>query len=238
METEIVKVEDGSQGVHLTDVMAAVAALPQTETFDSRQERARKACEAAGIVWPGTILPPGTALYSSGVDKLKSDRAAWRRLPLASDVVGLVEEALAAEDRKDFPVNVGEMRLRPMDGRLVHAAHVDDKRPKFGLGYGPHTLRQLVAQIDPLDDAPRGFSSALLYLSDQERAEILNKRIERTKPETAVTLRTRVPHEGDRIARAALSGKYGSVTDYDISRALGEVMVATADRTEIGRAHV
>jgi hypothetical protein len=213
----------------MTQTQMQTVTQPQAETFVSRQERARKACEAAGIVWPGTILPEGTALYSSGVEKLKSDRAAWQRLPLASEVVGLVEEALRMEDRKDYPMAVGQLRLRPMDGRLVQARSIDDSRPDFGLGYGPHTLRQLVAQIDPLDNAPRGFSSALLYLSDQERAEILNKRIERVKPETVVTLRTRVPHSGDRIARAALSGKYGSVTDFDIARAVGEVV--TGDRS-------
>jgi hypothetical protein len=209
-----------------TAVVPATATTTATVTNDfvSRQETARRACEAAGIVWPGTILPEGTALYSSGVDKLKSDRAAWRRLPIAGEVVGLVGTALAAEDRKDYGIKVSDLRLRPRDGRLVHADHINDQRTDFGLGYGPHTLRQLVTQVDPLDDAPRGFSSALLYLSDQERAEIVNKRIARTEPGTAVTLRTRVPHSGSRIARAALSGKYGSVTDVDIADALGQVM--------------
>ena len=82
MGTEIVKVEPQD----VTDVVKSY-----TQPFESRQERARKACEAAGIVWPGTILPPGTALYSSGVEKLKSDRAAWQRLPIASEVVVLAE---------------------------------------------------------------------------------------------------------------------------------------------------
>lgn len=203
--------------------------VPVPEGFESRQERARKACEAAGIVWPGTILPPGTALYSSGVETLKNDRAAWRRLPLAGEVVGLVRDALKAEERRDYPANVANLRLRPLDGRIVSAKYIDEPRPNFGLGYGPHTLRQLVAQIDPLDDAPRGFASALLYLSDQERAEIVNKRIAKTSAETAVTLRTRLPHEGDtRIARAALSKVYGSVTDHDVAMALGDVLSGDA----------
>lgn len=190
----------------------------------SRQEAARQACEAAGIVWPGTILPPGTALYSSGVESLKSYRQAWRQLPVAGEVVGLVADALQAEDRKDVAENVGHLRFRKMDGRLVRAENIDNTVPEFGLGYGPHTLRQLVQQIDPLDNAPRGFSAALLYLSDQERAEILNKRLAVTDPETAIVLRTKKAHEGDRICRAALSKVYGSVTDHDIAGALGETL--------------
>lgn len=202
-----------------TTVLAPVAGVDI-----SRQEAARLACEQAGIVWPGTILPPGTALYSSGVEKLKNDRAAWRRLPVASEVIGLVAAALAAEDRRDYTENVAGLAFRPTDGRLVRASHLNEKVP--GLGYGAHTLRQLVAQIDPLDNAPKGFANALLYLTDQERAEILNKRIRETNAETAIVLRTRLTHSGqtDRIARAALSEVYGSVTDHDLAGAIGEVM--------------
>src|SRR5258705_2635863 len=100
-----------------TEIVTTV--VPTTPDFKSRQEQARLACEAAGIVWPGTILPEGTALYSSGVETLKNDRAAWQRLPIASEVIGLVETALASEQRKDFEVNVEDLRLRPTDGRIV-----------------------------------------------------------------------------------------------------------------------
>jgi hypothetical protein len=48
------------------------AELATSEGFDTRQERARQACEAAGITWPGTWLPEGTALYQSGADKLRA----------------------------------------------------------------------------------------------------------------------------------------------------------------------
>jgi len=197
----------------------------------SRQEAARQACEAAGIVWPGTILPPGTALYSSGVEKLKNDRAAWRRLPKASEVVGLVAAALASEDRRDFPINVHELRLRPTDGRIVRSENVGNPDPMIGLGYGPHSFRQLMAQVDPLDPAPRGFANALLFLTDQERAEIVNKRIGLTKDSTSVVLRTKMPHrsDGGRIARAALSKVYGSVTDHDIAGIIGEVLSEMGD---------
>jgi hypothetical protein len=115
------------------------AALATTDTPDhvSRQEAARKACEEAGIVWPGTILPPGTALYSSGVETLKNDRAAWRRLPLAASVVGLVAQALEAEARKDLPNElVAGLRFRLTDGRMVRKANLENTNPAFGLGYG------------------------------------------------------------------------------------------------------
>lgn len=205
--------------------MTTQLAVP-TNDFQTRQEQARLACEAAGIVWPGTILPEGTALYSSGVETLKNDRAAWRRLPVAGEVIGLVAAALAAEDRQDFKdEKVGGLRFRVTDGRLTRKGHEATTGSQAALGYGPHTLRQLVQQIDPLDNAPRGFSAALLYLSDQERAEILNKRLADTDPETAITLRTRLPHSGEtRIARAALSKVYGSVTDHDIAGAIGSVL--------------
>lgn len=214
----------------------AQAGDEQAGGFKSRQEAAREACEAAGIVWPGTILPPGTALWDSGVEKLRSDRATWKRLPLAAEVVGLVEAALSAEDRKDYPAVVSGLRLRPTDGRIVQAQNLG-RAVVTGLGYNAHTLRQLVAQVGPLDDAPRGFASALLYLSDRERAEIVNARLDemakRDKGETEVTLRTRLPHVGDgsRIARAALSKTYGSIPDADIARALGAVLRRGQDRT-------
>jgi hypothetical protein len=166
------------------------------------------------------------------VEKLKSDRARWRTLPLAADVLGLVQTALKAEDRKDFPEKVAGLRLRKADGRLVRAQNVDSDPAKVhGLGYGPHTLRQLVAQIDSLDDAPRGFSSALLYLNDQERAELLNSRMAKMADRsTGVTLRTRLPHysDGSRIARAALSDIYGDVTDFHLAEALG--LMAQGDK--------
>lgn len=210
-----------SDGEQLAQMPVAAAAANPDHV--SRQDAARKACEAAGIVWPGTILPPGTALYTSGADKLESDRAAWKRLPLAGEVIGLVEAALRAEDRQDYAVKVQNVRLRPRDGRLVKLGHED--RP--GLGYSPHTLRQLVQQVSPLDDAPRGFTSALVYLSDQERAEILNRRLARMTDGPDIIMRTRLPHSGDtrsRIARAALSEIYGSVTDADIAVALGRIL--------------
>lgn len=210
----------------MTQELVNVVPTVLDPNYVSRQESARRACEVAGITWPGTILPPGTALYSSGVEKLKADRAGWKRLPLASEVVALVTEALAAEDRKDFPEAVAGLRLRPSDGRIVRRENLGNPKAA-GLGYGPHTLRQLVAQVDPLDDAPRGFASALLYLEDRERAEIVNRRLDRMGDETTtVTLRTRVPHSGDRIARAALSEKYGSVTDHDIAKAVGQTLVS------------
>lgn len=214
---------------------AELAPIAASADHVTRQEAARRACENAGIVWPGTILPPGTALYESGVEKLKNDRLAWRRLPLAIEVIGLVADALQAESRKDLPnVQVAGLRFRPLDGRLVQAQNVHVTKPEFGLGYGPHSLRQLVAQIEPLDNAPRGFSSALLYLDDQERAEILNKRLAQMKTESSpeVLLRTRLPHRGDtRLVRAALSEIYGSHTDLDLATIIGATVRETGDRS-------
>lgn len=201
---------------------------PHSEAM-SRQEKARVACQLAGIEWPETILPPGTALYQSGVEKLRSDRAQWRKLPLASDVINMVEAALKLENRQDYLTDVRGLRLRPADGRIVTPDLINsDPRAFAGMAYGPHSLRQLVAQIDPLNGSPRGFANALLYLDDQERAEIVNKRILRWAdgdPKN-VTLRTRQPHYGDgTIMRAALSKIYGSVTDYDIAGALAGILV-------------
>lgn len=211
---------------------------PTVGTFATRQEQARLACEAAGIVWPGTILPEGTALYSSGVEKLKNDRAAWQRLPFARDVVGLVAAALAAEDRRDYAVNVEDIYLDEFTGRIKRLT--SDNKP--GLGYGDHSFRQLVAQIGTFDSAPKGFASALLYLTDKERAEIVNKRMIQLRqrvhafqadpnadkahdPQTIVTMRTKLPHVGSsRIARAVLSERYGSVTDHDLAGAIGAAL--------------
>ena len=130
------------------------AELATSEGFDTRQERARQACEAAGITWPGTWLPEGTALYQSGADKLRGDRARWRALPDAATAVPLVAEALAAEEPRDFTVSVGKLRLDERDGRL-RAAGSDPGTP--GLGYSDHAFRQLVQQVPGLraSEAPR-----------------------------------------------------------------------------------
>lgn len=204
-----------------------------TGGFETRQDLARQACEQAGITWPGTILPPGTALYTDGVATLRNDRRNWRRLPLAAEVIGLVASALEAEQRVDLPVLVPGVRLRKTDGRIVRLEHFEQNTPvEFGLGYGPHSFRQLVQQITPLDSSPKGFASALLYLSDQERAEIVNKRlaIMEAKDADQVMLRTKLPaNTSARIVRATLSGKYGSVTDHDIAQAIGLIM--TGDTT-------
>lgn len=196
----------------------------------TRQEAARQACEAAGIVWPGTILPPGTALYQSGVEKLRADRQRIHSLPLASKAALLVKDALASEDRQDVTDQlVGRLRL--IDLRMIDdiptRSHELGRitRGNGGLGYSDLPLRQLVAQIPAFDNAPRGFANALTYLTDIERAEIMNPRLALMEhDDTKVMLRTKLAHNGGRIVRAALTEKYGSLTDVDVAGAIAEVM--------------
>jgi hypothetical protein len=129
-----------------------------------------------------------------------------------------VAEALAAEEPRDFTVSVGKLRLDERDGRL-RAAGSDPGTP--GLGYSDHAFRQLVQQVPGLraSEAPRGMVGALLHLTDQERARIVNARVERS--EADVTLRTKVAHNGPRFARAALSERYADCDDHAVAEAIG-----------------
>lgn len=191
--------------------------------FEPRQDAARRACEEAGIVWPATILPPGTALYTSGVDTLKSDRARWAKLPDASTGVRVISAALAAEDRQDVQVKVSELRLMPDTARI--AARVNTPVPALGTsGYDAHAFRQLVAQIPHCGPgaAPRGFATSLLHLDNDELAAVLNRRLPAAT--TTVTLRTKMAHSGGRIVRAVLSEKYGDLNDIHVGQALEAVL--------------
>lgn len=189
----------------------------------TRQEATRQACLAAGINWPKTILPEGTSLYQSGVDKLRADRALWARLPDARLGIEVVTAALKAEVREDYAMTVSKLRLRPDSGRIVSEAQL--LNPKVpGLGYSPHSFRQLAQQVPGLNaaSAPRGMTSALLYLTDSERAEIVNARIGRAT--TDVTLRTKLSHNGARIARGVLSTKYADCNDIHVGEAIAQAL--------------
>ena len=142
------------------------------ENHVTRQEAARRACEAAGIDFPPTILPPGTALYESGVEKLKADRAHWARMPTVAEAVPLVIQALETEERADYDVDVNKLRLKADTGRVVSLDNLDNPDVK-GFGFSAHSFRQLMQQIPSLSsgNAPRGMTSALLHLSDHERAD-------------------------------------------------------------------
>lgn len=190
--------------------------------FETRQDAARRACEEAGIVWPATILPPGTALYTSGVDTLKSDRARWAKLPDASTGVRVISAALAAEDRKDVQVKVSELKLLSTNARLVSSEKAVS--PQMGAGYDAHAFRQLVAQIPNCGpgEAPRGFATSLLHLDNDELAAVLNRRLPAAT--TTVTLRTKMAHSGGRIVRAVLSEKYGDLNDIHVGQALEAVL--------------
>jgi hypothetical protein len=199
---------------------AAVQKSPQStllnENHETRQEEARRRAEAVGIRWPGTILPPGTALYESGVDKLTADRARWAKLPSAGDALPAVAAALEAEDRQDVTLPTAELRLHETNGRLYRVG----KEKIAPSGYNSHAFRQLVGQVPGMraGEAPRGFASALLYLSDAERAEIVNRRIH--KADKTALLRTKLTHNGQRVVRAVLSERYADVTDLHVAAAV------------------
>lgn len=207
----------------LTDSVAAKleAQKPAQPVNDpnhvTRQEAARQAAEAIGIEWPKTILPEGTALYDSGVQRLRADRAKWRKLPMAKDAIVAVKNALAAEDRRDVAdVPVNELRLHSDNARLYR----EGKSAASASGYDSHAFRQLLAQIPQCGpgEAPRGFGSSLLYLTSAERAAILNARL--PKATAKVMLRTKMAHTGQRIVRAVLSERYADVSDIHVAEGI------------------
>lgn len=188
--------------------------------FETRQEAARRACEEVGIVWPQTILPPGTALYTSGLDVLKADRARWAKLPDAHTGVRVIKAALAAEQREDFVVPVKTLGLNSSNARLGARESGANAALASGAGYDAHAFRQLVAQTPGFGagEAPRSFAGALLHLDADERAAVMNRRLPAAK--SNITLRTKMSHNGQRIVRAMLSEKYGDLNDIHVGEAL------------------
>ena len=214
MELHMDRFSQIAADLSLTD---APAVHPVDEAhFQTRQDAARRACVDAGIVWPATILPEGTALYESGTETLKADRARWQKLPDAATGVRVVKAALAAEDRRDFKVPVNELRL-DNTARLYRIGRDGQPPPA---GYDKHAFRQLVAQTPGCGagEAPRAFATALLHLDADERADILNRRLPRA--EVTTTVRTKLSTNGKRIVRAVLSERYGDVNDIHVADAI------------------
>lgn len=217
------------------------------ENHETRQEAARKACEEIGIKWPETILPPGTALYESGVVALKADRGRWARLPLASEALPAIQKALASEDRRDVELRVTALRLDPKTSRVVYGRTAETAE-KPGLGYDKHAFSQICARVPGLSSgqAPRGHASNLLYLDADLRAEHVNRAIgrmavdevgeaTRTKdfkpPMTLV--RTKVTTNGKRVARAFLSERFADVSDLHVGEALQGALNGEAGKAKL-----
>lgn len=219
--TEIAIIEPGG------GLSAPPPSIEAHETLDdenhaTRQEKTRRACVSMGIDWPETILPEGTALYASGLERLRSDRRLWASKPRVGQAVPVVVAALEAEDRKDYAVEVSQLRLREDNGRVASTEVYQD--PKVvGFGYSPHAFRQLLGGVPGLrpGEAPRGTAGVLLHLSDAERARLVNARIGAS--DATLTLRTKVLHSGQRALRAALSTKYADLPDEGLAATLGEL---------------
>lgn len=202
----------------LFNAPAPVVAPVNDPNFVTRQEAERVAAEAEGIRWPKTILPEGHALWDSGLTKLKADRFRWQQDPKAIRALPVIKNALAAEDRRDIPdVPVSDLRLHATNGRLYRASK---NSANVASGYDSHAFRQLLGQIPGMGagTAPRGFASSLLYLTDAERAAIVNARI--GKSERKVMLRTKLAHSGHRVVRAVLSERYADVNDLHVAEGI------------------
>lgn len=198
-----------------------VAPSVDLTSYTTRTEAARLAVVAMGIDWPATIVPEGSALIDVGTEKLKRDRSAWDRMPPLKTALPTVLTALQAEQRKDYPEKISNLRLRPSDGRIVRTQNIAATPSQVkGMAYTPHALRQIMSQSGMLDGAPRNFAGALAYISNEERAQVFNRLVLGANPDKTTTLRTRIPHGGDtgvRVVRAALSEIYGDADDPTIA---------------------
>lgn len=205
----------------------APAPVATIENHLTRQELTRQAAVQAGFRWPKTILPEGTALYASGEATLRADRARWANMPAASAALPVVQAALDAQGWRDFPVQVRDLRLHATTGRIVKADSAADKR---GFGYTEHAFRQLAARVPGVRELPRNAAANLLALDSDERAAIVNRRLEKmTATETAaMTLRSRLAHDGSRVAVASLSERYADIPDAEIARAVAAIAPANA----------
>jgi hypothetical protein len=170
-----------------------------------------------GIEWPKTILPEGTALYESGVEKLKSDRARWARLPYAVDAIPAVRAVLAAEDRRDDVVPVAATcACRP-------STAASTPRRDSGQSEARRLRRALLPAARRADPGSRERAAEHrrrpAVPDNAERAGIVNARLPASKAE--VTVRTKVAHSGSGSPGRSCRSRYADVNDYDVADAIG-----------------
>lgn len=202
---------------------------------DTRLDETVRRAAAAGIVLPATRLPVGHALWDVGREHAKADRKKWGALPFVKDgALRHVAEFLRAEDRQDYAIPLGNVRLGERTARFykdANTARAHDKAGTGGLGYSNRAFRQLVDRAGI--DLGRGTPTVLLGLDADERAAVVNRRIERMKgpvnkdgkPGTLPNVFVRTKRVGGgRVVRAFLSERYGEVNDLDVAKGLDKVL--------------
>lgn len=191
-----------------------IGEIDTSESTTARQSALEIAATSIGIDLPRTILPVGHYLYSSGVTALRAHRAKWSKLPAATEAIVTLQRAQAAQDRRDFTVNLSDVRATAT-ARLFNAAKSPDGAGALGLT--PHALKQLSSRI-----GISGGGSTLAQLDNDETAAIINRRTARAGASEKVFLRTiKVP--GGRVIRGALSEKYAPVGDVDVANAIASL---------------
>ena len=201
---------------------------------DARLDETIRLAREVGIILPDTRLPVGHSLWDVGKEHAKADRKKWARFPRVADgALTHVANFLRAEDRQDFTMPVTNVRLGAKTARFFKDAGTAtrDGSENVGLGYSDRAFRQLVDRAGI--DLGRGTPTVLLGLDADERAAVVNRRIERMKgpvnkdgkPGTLPNVFVRTKRVGGgRVVRAFLSERYGEVNDLDVAKGLDKVL--------------
>lgn len=112
--------------------------MNQTSDIDTtsiaRIETDLQIAEDAGLKFEGHLLyPPGTKLFESGVETARRSREEFENRPLFEDVADRARAAYKLQRRKDFEVDVTELRMDPETGKVGRGgAKVDVTQTALG----------------------------------------------------------------------------------------------------------
>ena len=172
--------------------------------------------EANGFSLPQTFFAVGTPLIEVGRDAYKRSRKDFEAMPPARSVFGPFLDRVAAENRRDVPVRVGDLAMLD-DGRIT--------RPNNGGKSlyldGPRPLQQLIERTGFKE--PGAAAKYLAEIGPKRRAREVNALLSCADEDQTAVLRTRLftgpvnGHDGPvgREVFAAVSERYGQGAEVD-----------------------
>ena len=142
------------------------------------------AIRAKGFVLPDTWFASGTRMLQIGVDNYQAKHVAWAKRPDAAEAMREAAARIDAEDRRDFVVRIGDLRM-DADGNLGRKG--GPARPMEWGAWG--RFYSLLQGTGVLPDGVR----LLRELEPATRASVVNERLAAMNPDKEVKIGVRNP---------------------------------------------
>lgn len=184
--------------------------------------------------FPGLALPPpvvelGGVVNATGRANLARSHATWEAMPLATDALRGLIDAVRAERRRDLPVSAArDVRMLP-DGRIALPDHGHDP-----IRLEHDGLRALVR--DHASVLPRA-SEVMSLLPTSVRADVWNTQVPGSLNTNPRVIRTRETDAG-RAAFAVVSGGYTTLDADQIGGLVLDALSAARSGGESARAEL